>query len=148
MHRIIFPQLMTNNDQQWHNSKSRRWGLDWNSLNMLSSSILNTPWKIDMEPTNHPFRKENDLNQTSRNMFHVNLQGCNSFPMNRPALQLKTSIQPQLPQWAALPRRGISEHGICTTLRGNRCLALGTALPFERQYVGSWKLGGSSYSID
>ena len=24
-----------------------------------------TPWKINMEPTNHPFRKENDLNQTS-----------------------------------------------------------------------------------
>ena len=22
-----------------------------------------TPWKINMEPTNHPFRKENDLNQ-------------------------------------------------------------------------------------
>ena len=26
---------------------------------------VNTPWKINMEPTNHPFRKENDLNQTS-----------------------------------------------------------------------------------
>ena len=24
-----------------------------------------TPWKINMEHTNHPFRKENDLNQTS-----------------------------------------------------------------------------------
>ena len=22
---------------------------------------INTPWKIHMEPTNHPFRKENDL---------------------------------------------------------------------------------------
>ena len=29
-----------------------------------------------MESTNHPFRKENDLNQTSMIMFHVNLQGC------------------------------------------------------------------------
>ena len=29
-----------------------------------------------MEPTNHPCRKENDLNQTSMIMFHVNLQGC------------------------------------------------------------------------
>ena len=27
-------------------------------------------------PTNHPFRKENDLNQTSMIMFHANLQGC------------------------------------------------------------------------
>jgi len=23
--------------------------------------LTGTPWKIDMEPTNHPFRKENDL---------------------------------------------------------------------------------------
>ena len=27
-----------------------------------------TPWKIDMEPTNHPFRKEIDLNQTFMSM--------------------------------------------------------------------------------
>ena len=37
-----------------------------------------TPWKINMEPSNHPFRKENDL-PTSMIMFHVNLQGCKSF---------------------------------------------------------------------
>ena len=30
-----------------------------------------TLWKINMEPTNHPFRKEHDLNQTSIIMFHV-----------------------------------------------------------------------------
>ena len=35
-----------------------------------------TPWKINMEPTNHPFGKEYDVNQTSMVMFHVNLQGC------------------------------------------------------------------------
>ena len=29
-----------------------------------------------MEPANQPFRKENDLKQTSMIMFHVNLQGC------------------------------------------------------------------------
>ena len=23
--------------------------------------IFDTPWKIDMEPTKHPFREENDL---------------------------------------------------------------------------------------
>ena len=39
-------------------------------------NIWDTPWKIDMEPQNYPFRKENDLNQTSMIMFHVNLQGC------------------------------------------------------------------------
>jgi len=22
---------------------------------------INSPWKINMEPTNHPFKKENDL---------------------------------------------------------------------------------------
>jgi len=26
-----------------------------------SSETPSTPWKINMEPTNHPFRKENDL---------------------------------------------------------------------------------------
>ena len=38
-----------------------------------------TPWKINIEPTNHQFRKENDLKQTSRElgiMFHVDLPGC------------------------------------------------------------------------
>ena len=27
----------------------------------LHPRFANTPWKINMEPTNHPFRKENDL---------------------------------------------------------------------------------------
>ena len=35
-----------------------------------------TPWKINMEPTNHPFRKENDLPNLHEDMFHVNLPGC------------------------------------------------------------------------
>ena len=42
--------------------------------------FLITPWKINMEHINHPFRKENDLNQTSMIMFHVNLQGCIQGP--------------------------------------------------------------------
>ena len=29
-----------------------------------------------MEHSNHPFRKENDLNPTSMIMFYVNLPGC------------------------------------------------------------------------
>ena len=32
-------------------------------MTMLEFQIA--PWKINMEPTNHPFGKENDLNQTS-----------------------------------------------------------------------------------
>ena len=36
-----------------------------------------------LEPTNHPFRKENDLNQSSMIMFHVNLQeGWSNFEPN------------------------------------------------------------------
>ena len=38
-----------------------------------------TPWKINMEHTNHQFRKENDLNQTPMIMFHVNLPGRNQM---------------------------------------------------------------------
>ena len=38
------------------------------------SSILGTtPWKIDMEATNHPFRKEIDLPNLHEIMVHVNL---------------------------------------------------------------------------
>ena len=40
---------------------------------LLNMAIFGTPWKINMKPTNHPFRKEND---TSMIMFHVNLRGC------------------------------------------------------------------------
>ena len=39
-----------------------------------------TPWKINMERTNHPFKRKM-IFQTSMIMFHVNLQGCIlSFP--------------------------------------------------------------------
>ena len=47
---------------------------------------LLSPWKINgwNPPTNHPFRKENDLNQTSMLMFHVNLQGCRDQGIRSP----------------------------------------------------------------
>ena len=32
-----------------------------------------TPWKINMEPTNHSFRKENDLKQTSRELWSMSI---------------------------------------------------------------------------
>jgi len=35
-----------------------------------------TPWTINMEPTNYPFRKENVFLNLHEDMFHVNLQGC------------------------------------------------------------------------
>ena len=34
----------------------------------------NTPWKIKVKPTNHPFRRKKDRNQTFMIVFHVNLQ--------------------------------------------------------------------------
>ena len=44
----------------------------------MGCCVMPTPWKINMEPTNHPFRKDNDLPnfQTSTIVFHVNLPGC------------------------------------------------------------------------
>ena len=44
---------------------------------VLFQSSSFTPWKINMEPPNHPFRKEKDLPNLQGIMFHVNLQGCN-----------------------------------------------------------------------
>ena len=53
----------------------KEWAKDLGK-NLKSPSIMGsdwvpelTAWKIDMEPTNHPFRKENDLNQTFLIMF-------------------------------------------------------------------------------
>ena len=47
------------------------------SSGSLRSHVLLTGKLWKGSPTNHPFRKENDLNQTSMlmfHMFHVNLQ--------------------------------------------------------------------------
>ena len=38
-----------------------------------------TPPKTNMELENHPFEKENHLNQTSVFGFHVSFRGCNLF---------------------------------------------------------------------
>ena len=43
-----------------------------------------------MEPTNHPFRKEHDLNQTPMIMFYVNLPGCRNYPKGH-SLAIPTS---------------------------------------------------------
>ena len=54
-----------------------------------------TPWKINMEPINHPFRKENDLPNLHDSMiiFHVNLPGCNPTPNPQQKSRLKTPNQ-------------------------------------------------------
>ena len=38
-------------------------------------NVTPTPWKINMEPTNHPFRKENDLPNLHDSVPAVNLPG-------------------------------------------------------------------------
>ena len=50
-------------------------------------------------PPNHPFGKENDLNQTSMIMFHVNLPGCLYFqvPSCRPAIKKEKTQGRSLP---------------------------------------------------
>ena len=40
---------------------------------------LYTPWKIKMEPTNHPFRKEHGLPNLHDTFSHINLQECTSL---------------------------------------------------------------------
>ena len=45
-----------------------RWFAELPKGGICDSSLEATPWKINMETTNHPFRKENDLNQTSREL--------------------------------------------------------------------------------
>ena len=47
-------------------------------LRNADANISYTPWKINMEPTNHPFRKENDLPNLHDYVPCIlyNLQGC------------------------------------------------------------------------
>ena len=51
-------------------------------------------WNLQIN-TNHPFRKANDLNQTSmRTCFHVNFQGCTEKMMvGSSKLSLKVTFQ-------------------------------------------------------
>ena len=41
--------------------------------------VVNTPWKINMEPTHQPFRKENELPSLHDYVPAVNLPGCSPF---------------------------------------------------------------------
>ena len=74
----------TNSDESWVHLPKRFLGNETKLSVKIRTfkkfiSPIDTPWKINMEPPNHPFRKENDLNQTSMIMAygtHVNLQGC------------------------------------------------------------------------
>ena len=59
-----------------------------------------TPWKINMEPTNQPFRKENDLPSLQGIMFHVNLPGCTtSIPTGFLCSQGSYTLKPSSPSF-------------------------------------------------
>ena len=42
----------------------------------FSDRNASTPWKVNMEPTNHPYRKENHLPKPTWLCFMFYLQGC------------------------------------------------------------------------
>ena len=44
---------------------------------MRKFEVQDTPWKINMEPKNHPFWKEM-IFQNSTILFHVNFEGCST----------------------------------------------------------------------
>ena len=60
---------------------------------VVQPTSISTPWKMNgwNLQINH-LRKENDLNQTSMSMFHVNLQGCTFPPL---LFQTKTNMLSQ-----------------------------------------------------
>ena len=82
------------------------WLLKWFHLQLpcdlkdsgVPNSSSSTPWKINMEPTNHPFRRQNDLNQTSMIMSPMLIfRGVGSE--NTMGKSLATQIARSLPQY-------------------------------------------------
>ena len=58
--------------QPWNLDLSTPSGCDVMPSYLVVKGVF-TPHKINMKPTNHPFGKEHDRNQTSMIMFHVSL---------------------------------------------------------------------------
>ena len=64
-------------------ARFKSWGLGTSGCGNVWK-LRNSRWLLKVHPgrltagtySHHPFRKENDLNQTSMIMFHVNLPGC------------------------------------------------------------------------
>ena len=58
-----------------NNSNNKKW---WHTLKLNikknNKHEAYTPWKINMEPTHHPFRKEHDHDLP--NLYEYLLQGC------------------------------------------------------------------------
>ena len=71
--KSMYPNHIMSNKRSRKDANTPTWqGRTSIVLYMLS---LFTPWKINMEHTNHPFRRKM-IFQTSMIMFHVNLPGC------------------------------------------------------------------------
>jgi len=75
-----------------------KFGVIYIMLHFRSGMCKYTPWKINMEPTNHPFRKENDVPNLHDYVPAVHLQGC-TFHLNlsirMPTLTTPTPISPR-----------------------------------------------------
>ena len=114
----------------------------------------NTPWKINMEPTNHPFGKENDLNQTSIIMVQpLIFQGVENHTRNSPKSQKNPSkgkmfifIRPILRSCMNLPKKFYSHLSSSpespTKKNGLKSLHL-TESWQQKTGVWTWKLGWS-----
>ena len=64
-----------------------------------------TPWKINMEPTNHPFRKENQNSKPPwGHVPAVNLQGCNHWCLS--ASEFDTWPTPGSRSWSTQEQLG------------------------------------------
>ena len=71
------PWLFSNDER--HECLNGQFSWWWAAYPPKTWFCWSTPWKINMEPENHLFEKENHLNQTSIFGFHVNFQGCICF---------------------------------------------------------------------
>ena len=61
--RICHLVMVLRLDSTLREVRHRQLDLEFQQLKLeeKAQNATTTPWKINMEPTNHPFRKENDL---------------------------------------------------------------------------------------
>ena len=73
----IYTQMVLVSLIPWKGGHIFFWNLQL--LHQRGGKDQSTPWKINMEPTNYPFREENYLPSLHDYVPAVNLQGCNIF---------------------------------------------------------------------
>ena len=109
---------------------------DWNHQQYLwvwlplTMTTKITPSKINMEPANHAFRKENDLPNLHDDVPAVNLQGCTAWFFLW-VLFLNLHLQRKMQSWQSTTRRpGRKNHWNCTHL--------GRGFPANLQCIAIW----------